>query len=127
MSNYSYTPYPSQPAPGPPAERTKRGVPWWGWVLIIGGITMVLMCAGVIGFVGLMTPHLLRLLVGADHRRLLPAVLLGGPLFVVLADLAARTVLAPEELPLGAVTALVGAPFFLWLLRHERGKAVGVA
>jgi len=83
--------------------------------------------AGVIGFVGLMTPHLLRLLVGADHRRLLPAVLLGGPLFVVLADLAARTVLAPEELPLGAVTALVGAPFFLWLLRRERGRAVGVA
>jgi iron complex transport system permease protein len=83
--------------------------------------------AGVIGFVGLMTPHLLRLLVGADHRRLLPAVLLGGPLFVVLADLAARTVLAPEELPLGAVTALVGAPFFLWLLRRERGRAAGVA
>lgn len=83
--------------------------------------------AGVIGFVGLMTPHLLRLVVGADHRRLLLAVLLGGPLFVVLADLAARTVLAPEELPLGAVTALVGAPFFLWLLRRERGRAAGVA
>ena len=57
--------------------------------------------AGVIGFVGLMTPHLLRLLVGSDHRRLLPAVLMGGPLFVVTADLAARTVIAPEELPLG--------------------------
>jgi iron complex transport system permease protein len=83
--------------------------------------------AGVIGFVGLMTPHVLRLLVGADHRRLLPAVLLGGPLFVVLADLGARTVLAPEELPLGAITALIGAPFFLWLLRRERGRAVGVA
>ena len=83
--------------------------------------------AGVIGFVGLMTPHLLRLFVGADHRRLLPAVLLGGPLFVVVADLVARTALAPEELPLGAVTALVGAPFFLWLLRRERGRAVGVA
>jgi iron complex transport system permease protein len=83
--------------------------------------------AGVIGFVGLMTPHVLRLLVGPDHRRLLPAVLLGGPLFVVLADLAARTVLAPEELPLGAVTALVGAPFFLWLLRRQRGRSAGVA
>jgi iron complex transport system permease protein len=83
--------------------------------------------AGVIGFVGLMTPHLLRLVVGPDHRRLLPAVLLGGPLFVVLADLAARIALAPEELPLGAVTALVGAPFFLWLLRRERGRAAGVA
>jgi ABC-type Fe3+-siderophore transport system permease subunit len=83
--------------------------------------------AGVIGFVGLMTPHLLRLLVGSDHRRLLPAVLLGGPLFVVTADLVARTALAPEELPLGAVTALVGAPFFLWLLRRERGRSAGVA
>ena len=51
--------------------------------------------AGVIGFVGLMTPHVLRLIVGADHRRLLPAVLLGGPIFVVLADLAARTAIAP--------------------------------
>ncbi len=82
--------------------------------------------AGVIGFVGLMTAHVLRLIVGADNRRLLPAVLLGGPIFVVLADLAARTVIAPEELPLGAMTALIGAPFFLWLLRRERGRAAGV-
>ena len=82
--------------------------------------------AGVIGFVGLMTPHVLRLIVGADHRRLLPAVLLGGPIFVVLADLVARTAIAPEELPLGAMTALIGAPFFLWLLRRERGRTVGV-
>ena len=85
------------------------------------------MLDGLFAFVGLMTPHLLRLLVGPDHRRLLPAVRLGGPLFVVLADLAARTVLAPQELPLGAVTALVGAPFFLWLLRRERGRSAGVA
>ncbi|MGI8617425.1 MAG: iron chelate uptake ABC transporter family permease subunit, partial [Actinomycetota bacterium] len=70
--------------------------------------------ADVAGPVGLMTPHVLRLLVGADHRRLLPAVLLGGPLFVVLADLAART-------------ALVDASFFLWLLRHELGRAAGFA
>jgi iron complex transport system permease protein len=82
--------------------------------------------AGVIGFVGLMTPHVLRLIVGADHRRLLPAVLLSGPIFVVLADTVARTAIAPEELPLGAVTALIGAPFFLWLLRRERGRTVGV-
>jgi iron complex transport system permease protein len=82
--------------------------------------------AGVIGFVGLMTPHVLRLIVGADHRRLFPAVLLGGPIFVVLADTVARTAIAPEELPLGAMTALIGAPFFLWLLRRERGRTVGV-
>ena len=80
--------------------------------------------AGVIGFVGLMTPHVLRLFVGADHRRLLPAVLVGGAIFMVLADLVARTALAPEELPLGAVTALIGAPFFLWLLRREHGRSL---
>lgn len=79
--------------------------------------------AGVIGFVGLMTPHVMRLVVGADHRRLLPAVLLAGPVFLVLADLVARVVIAPQELPLGAVTALVGGPFFLYLLRRERGRA----
>lgn len=75
--------------------------------------------AGVIGFVGLMTPHLLRMVVGADHRRLLPAVLLGGPTLLILADLLARTVLAPQELPVGVVTALLGGPFFLFLLRRE--------
>lgn len=80
--------------------------------------------AGVIGFVGLMTPHVLRLFVGADHRRLLPAVVIGGAIFMVLADLIARVALAPEELPLGVVTALIGAPFFLWLLRREQGRSL---
>ena len=75
--------------------------------------------AGVIGFVGLMTPHLLRLVVGADHRRLLPAVLLAGPTLLILADLVARTALSPQELPVGIVTALLGGPFFLYLLRRE--------
>ena len=79
--------------------------------------------AGVIGFVGLMTPHILRLVLGADHRRLLPAVVLGGAAFMVLADLAARTLLAPEEIPVGALTALLGGPFFLFLLRRERSTA----
>jgi iron complex transport system permease protein len=79
--------------------------------------------AGVIGFVGLMTPHLLRLLVGADHRRLLPAVLLAGPVLLILADLASRIVLAPQELPVGVVTALLGGPFFLFLLRREGRRA----
>jgi iron complex transport system permease protein len=83
--------------------------------------------SGVIGFVGLMTPHVLRLIVGADHRRLLPAVVLAGPTFLVIADLVARMALAPQELPLGAVTALVGGPFFLFLLRRQRRRAgVGV-
>src|SRR5439155_15214409 len=81
--------------------------------------------AGVIGFVGLMTPHLLRLVVGADHRRLLPAVLLAGPTLLILADLVARTVLSPQELPVGIVTALLGGPFFLFLLRREGKGAAG--
>jgi iron complex transport system permease protein len=79
--------------------------------------------AGVIGFVGLMTPHLLRLLVGADHRRLLPAVLLAGPVLLILADLVSRVVLAPQEIPVGIVTALLGGPFFLYLLRREGRRA----
>ncbi|HET7235146.1 MAG TPA: iron chelate uptake ABC transporter family permease subunit [Actinomycetota bacterium] len=83
--------------------------------------------AGVIGFVGLMTPHVMRLIVGSDHRRLLPAVLLAGPTFLVLADLVSRVAIAPQELPLGAVTALVGGPFFLYLLRRERRRATARA
>jgi iron complex transport system permease protein len=81
--------------------------------------------SGVIGFVGLMTPHLLRLVVGSDHRRLLPAVVLAGPTILILADLAARLIIAPEELPLGAVTAVLGGPFFLFLLRRQRRNARG--
>jgi iron complex transport system permease protein len=79
--------------------------------------------AGVIGFVGLMTPHLLRLAIGADHRRLVPASVLGGATLLILADLVARTVVAPSELPVGVVTALLGGPFFLFLLRREGGRA----
>jgi iron complex transport system permease protein len=79
--------------------------------------------SGLIGFVGLIVPHMGRLLVGADHRRLLPLATLGGAGFLLLADLLARTVIAPEELPLGVVTAFVGAPFFLWLLRRARRAA----
>ncbi len=72
--------------------------------------------AGVIGFVGLVVPHGLRLLVGAEHRLLLPASALAGGALLVLADVAARLATAPAELPIGIVTALIGAPFFLWLL-----------
>jgi iron complex transport system permease protein len=71
---------------------------------------------GPIGFVGLIVPHTLRLLVGADHRLLFPASLLAGGAFLVACDTVARTVLAPVELPVGVVTALLGGPFFLWLL-----------
>jgi iron complex transport system permease protein len=75
---------------------------------------------GLIGFVGLVVPHALRLLLGPDHRLLLPAAFLGGGAFLVLCDLLARLVLAPNELPVGVITAVVGGPFFLALLRQRR-------
>jgi iron complex transport system permease protein len=75
--------------------------------------------AGVIGFVGLVVPHALRLLVGSDHRALLPLSFLAGGVFLALADLAARLVLAPTEIPIGVITAFVGVPFFLVLLRRS--------
>ena len=80
--------------------------------------------AGMIGFVGLVVPHILRLLLGPDHRLLLPTAFLGGGAFLILADLIARLLIAPNELPVGVVTALVGGPFFLYLLRR-RGRDHG--
>ncbi len=74
---------------------------------------------GVIGFIGLVVPHLLRLLMGADHRGLLPASALGGAVLLLAADTLARTVAAPAEIPVGILTALVGAPIFLWLLQRR--------
>ncbi|NGO73742.1 FecCD family ABC transporter permease, partial [Streptomyces boncukensis] len=84
-------------------------------------VTAVLVTvSGAIGFVGLMVPHAARMAVGAAHRTLLPVAALGGAAFLVLADLAARTVAAPEEIPVGVLTALTGGPFFLWLLRRSQ-------
>jgi iron complex transport system permease protein len=74
--------------------------------------------AGVIGFVGLIVPHGIRILVGSDHRWLLPLSFLAGAAFLTLADLAARLILAPAEIPVGVVTAFVGVPLFLVLLRR---------
>jgi iron complex transport system permease protein len=80
--------------------------------------------AGLIGFVGLVVPHMLRLILGPDHRLLLPCAFFGGAAFLVLADLLSRMLLAPNELPVGVVTALIGGPFFLYLLRR-RGRSHG--
>lgn len=87
--------------------------------LMVGAVVAA---CGPIGFVGLMVPHVCRLLVGTDHRLLLPAALLGGGLFLTLCDTAARTAIAPSELPVGIITALLGGPFFLALLLR-RGAA----
>lgn len=78
--------------------------------------------SGLIGFVGLMVPHMVRLVLGPDHRSLLPASLLAGATVLVLADLAARTVLAPVEIPVGIVTAVLGGPFFVMLLVKGRAR-----
>ncbi|MFC0623473.1 FecCD family ABC transporter permease [Kribbella deserti] len=84
--------------------------------LLTGAVVAV---SGGIGFVGMVVPHICRLIVGADHRRLLPVATLGGAIFLVLVDIVARTAAAPQELPIGIVTAAIGAPFFLWLLRRR--------
>lgn len=75
--------------------------------------------SGAIGYVGLLVPHVMRLIFGSDHRMLLPASALGGAIALVVADTAARTLVAPSELSVGAVTAMVGAPFFIYLLRRR--------
>ncbi|MDE3088526.1 MAG: iron chelate uptake ABC transporter family permease subunit [Chloroflexota bacterium] len=76
--------------------------------------------SGLVGFVGLIVPHIVRLVLGPEHRLLLPASALSGAIFLVLADLVARMVLAPSEVPLGVVTAFIGAPFFIYLLRRTK-------
>jgi len=76
--------------------------------------------AGVIGFVGLVVPHIVRMIIGPDHRYLIPGSMLLGASLLVLADLGARTFLAPEELPVGIITAIIGAPFFIALLLKQR-------
>jgi len=89
-----------------------------------GGLTAAAVAlAGLVGFVGLVVPHAVRLVWGPGHRRLLPASALLGAAFLLSADAVARTVLAPAEIPVGVVTALVGAPFFLYLLRQKEGGA----
>nr|WP_218904198.1 iron ABC transporter permease [Allostreptomyces psammosilenae] len=95
--------------------------------VLLSLVTGVLVAAsGPIGFVGLMVPHAVRLLVGGDHRRVLPAAALAGAVFLGLADVAARTVAAPQEIPVGVLTALCGGPFFLWLMRRDARRAEGV-
>ncbi len=101
---------------GLPVERTRR--------LVILAATLTTAAAvafsGVIGFAGLVVPHLVRLAWGSDYRRLLPLSILGGASFLLIADILARVVMAPQELPVGIITALAGAPFFLWVLRRSK-------
>jgi iron complex transport system permease protein len=109
-------------------QATQLGVPvgrirW----LVISGATLatagaVAFC-GIIGFVGLVIPHVLRLWGLSDYRKLLPASMLGGAVLLIAADVLARSILAPQQLPVGIVTAMLGAPFFLWVLKRAKEQA----
>jgi iron complex transport system permease protein len=93
-----------------------RRIIFFATSVMIGAAVSV---SGIISFVGLIVPHVLRLALGADHRLLLPASLIGGAAFMVIADLVARVAIAPSEIPVGAITALCGGPFFIYMLRRQ--------
>jgi len=103
---------------GVPVELVKRAI----YVLAALLTGLAVSVSGSIGFVGLIVPHIARMLFGNDYRLLLPATAILGAMLTVLADLIARTVIAPSELPVGAITALAGAPVFIYLLRRDRAE-----
>jgi iron complex transport system permease protein len=100
-------------------ERTK--------LILLAAATLITAAAvcfvGTIGFVGIIVPHIVRLIWGPDHRSLLPLSAITGAILLILADTASRTLMAPSEIPVGVITAFLGAPFFLFLLRRTK-KAV---
>ena len=110
-----------------PAAQLGIDVEWVKRILLFATSLMVgaaVSVSGLVGFVGLIIPHLLRLLFGPDHRLLVPAAALGGGAFLVLCDTVARTLLGGRELPVGAITAVVGGPLFLILLRRHHARAL---
>jgi len=106
---------------GVDVDRVRRAT-FLGASFLVGAVVSV---SGMIGFVGLIVPHVMRLLIGADHRLLLPASLLAGAIFLIWADTVARTALGVVEIPVGVVTALCGGPFFVYLLKREGRKVFG--
>ena len=97
-------------------QKVKYIVLFFSALMVGAGVSMT----GVIGFVGLIVPHLIRLVFGADHRLVLPASFLLGALLLAVADLLARTIVSPAEMPIGILTAIIGCPFFIWLIRNIR-------
>jgi iron complex transport system permease protein len=91
--------------------------------LMVGGVVSI---CGPIGFVGMMVPHICRLRIGADHRYLTPATILFGGAFLTLCDMLARTLIAPAEMPVGIITAMLGGPFFIWLLIGRSSSKMGM-
>ena len=95
--------------------------------LVVSLVTGVMVAvSGAIGFIGLMIPHIVRLMVGTDHRRVLPVSIFVGSIFLIWVDVIARTAFDPIELPVGVITSLLGGPFFLWLLRRQLKKRGGL-
>lgn len=103
---------------GIPVSRFRLGV------FVVAALVTGVMVAfsGAIGFVGLMIPHIVRLFVGGDNARVLPAAMLAGAIFLIWADIVARTIMRPEDMPIGIVTGLIGGGFFVWLLRRRAGE-----
>jgi iron complex transport system permease protein len=96
-----------------------RKVAYFVGSILTGAVTAF---SGPIGFVGLIVPHTVRLIAGPDHRVLVPASFFLAAAFLVLCDTAARSLFSPAEIPVGVITALLGGPFFIWLLRRSRGE-----
>jgi iron complex transport system permease protein len=93
-------------------------------IILVGSLltAVAVSLGGLISFAGLIVPHIARLLLGPDNTRLLPVTALGGAIFLVLTDTLARTLFAPSEVPVGVLMALIGGPFFLYLLRQSKGS-----
>lgn len=111
-----------------PARHLGVDVEWIRRLILIGAAWVTaaaVAVSGIIGFVGLIVPHLVRLVLGPDHRILLPAAALVGGMVMVLTDTVARTVLSPHELPVGIATAVIGGPFFIHLLRQRERERSG--
>lgn len=103
---------------GLPVERVR------GWVIVAASLTTAAAVSftGIIGFVGLVVPHVVRMVWGVDYRRLLPLSILSGASLLLAADVLARVIMAPQEIPVGIITALGGTPFFLWVLRRSKNQ-----
>jgi iron complex transport system permease protein len=101
---------------GLPVDRVRAGVILSASLATAAAVSFT----GIIGFVGLIVPHVVRMLWGSDYRRILPLSVLGGAVLLLLADVLARVVMAPQELPVGVIMSLGGAPFFLWVLRRSK-------
>jgi len=101
---------------GVTVERAKKIL----FVMASAMVAAAVAVAGMIGFVGLIVPHMMRMIVGPDHRILIPASALGGAILLILTDALARSLIPPLEIPVGAMTALLGAPYFIYLLRKRQ-------